>query len=148
MNRRLMIVSRDLDAAPRGVGRLWARYRQHTIAHVGHDAIRVDGDGEVERAAEAAVATLDPVILFARLLAFVSQTRECDPAVVVHRDLKIVSIDAGQFRDDDVLVGRLEEIDRRSPPCRAGSKTVQALLNGEQVSNRIPARERHRGIVP
>ena len=37
----------------------------------------------------------------------------------------------------------VEQIDGRRPAGRARGKPVQTLLDGEQVPNRIPARERH-----
>ena len=43
--------------------------RQHAVAKVRRDAVGVDGQRQLERAAEAAVAPLDAVVLLARNVA-------------------------------------------------------------------------------
>ena len=52
--------------------------------------------------------------------------------------------DARQFGGEDVRLGGLVQVDRWLPAGRPGRETVQALLDGEQVAQRIPAGKRHR----
>ena len=62
---------------------------------------------------------------------------------VVKVNLDRIAGDAGELGRDDVLAGSLVQIDGRFPPAMSGCESIQPLLNGQQVANRIPAREGH-----
>ena len=63
---------------------------------------------------------------------------------VVKADLDVVPLQPGQFRGEDVGVGGLVEIDRRRPAgALVARRAVHALLEREQIAQRIPAREGH-----
>src|SRR4051812_11657286 len=94
------------------------------------------------RACEGAVAALDEGEMLARAEARLALAGERQPPVV-KMNLDVAAGDAGKLRRDDVVVGRLVQIDRRFPPGMSGRESIQALLDGQQVANRIPAREGH-----
>jgi elongation factor P len=96
----------------------------------------------MERAAEGAAAAFHTVVLLAGCAPLAARARESQPPVV-HVNLDVVPGQAGKLRDDDVVIGCLMEIDGRVPALGPGSEPVQALLDGKQITERIPARERH-----
>ena len=77
----------------RRVGGLRTGDREDAVAQVGGDAVGVDRDGQLERAAEAAVAALDPVVLLAGRARSRRDAGERQPAVV-HVDLDVLAATA------------------------------------------------------
>src|SRR6185436_13905734 len=55
----------DVNTASAGALCLRARHRQDAVVEIGGNTIRVNGNREMKRPAEAAVAALDPVVLLA-----------------------------------------------------------------------------------
>jgi len=62
---------------------------------------------------------------------------------VVELDLNVFAAQAGHFSGENIALGSFEQIARRNPSFGARRKTFQPLLDGEQIANRIPQRERH-----
>ena len=127
------------------VGRLRQRHGEDAVLQIGGDALDVDRFRQRERAREAAVAALDPVVLLAGHV-FVRGAGAAraadDDAVVFGVDLDLVAGEARQFRGEDELGRRLVEIDRRRPARRVGAdELTELLVQREQVAQRIPARE-------
>lgn len=115
---------------------------EHAISKIGGDLIGVHRKRKLEGAAEAAVSAFEAVVLFAGNLTFPTLSRNLYPPVV-HLYVHVVSAKARQFRGDDVLVSGFVNVYRWSPAGWRGRKAVQALLNGQQIANRIPSRKRH-----
>lgn len=130
----------------RALDRLGTDDREHTVVEFSGDACGIDRQRKLERAAEGAVAALDAVVAFARRRPLVTNARN-GQAAVAHLNLQVLASEARQFSGQDVLVGRLVQVDRRGPPGHSWRKAVEVLLNGQQVANGIPAREGHVGIV-
>ena len=75
--------------------------------------------------------------------AFAPHAGERQPAVV-QVDLEVLALETGQFGGDHVVFGRFVQIDRRRPAARARAQTgPRPLLDGEEIADGIPARERH-----
>ena len=88
VNRPVMkcsVLLRDVDAAAAAVGRLRARHGQHAVAQIRGDAIRVNRNRKLERAAEAAVAALDAVVFLTGVRSRRTPAMR-EATVVVHRD--------------------------------------------------------------
>ena len=113
---------------------------------ISRDSIGVNGKWQLERAAERSVPALHTVILLAYRLALGPNTRQRQPAVE-HVDVQMLALEAGQLRGEDVLIGRLVQIDRRHPSRRPGRKAVEPLLDSKKVPNGVPTRERHRSML-
>ena len=64
-------------------------------------------------------------------------------SAVVQLDLNVFAAQAGHFSGEDIALGRFVQIARRNPSVGARGKTLQPLLDGEEIANRIPERERH-----
>jgi hypothetical protein len=62
------------------------------VVEIGGNAIGVNGNREMKRPAEAAVAALDPVVLLAVPLA--THAGHGEPAIVVQRDREILAADS------------------------------------------------------
>ena len=108
------------------------------------DAVAVDGKRQLERAAEAAVAALDAMILLARHVALAPRDPEIVSWPSLTLDLDVVARRGpGSSAVIDVFVGGFMDVDRRNPACGAGREPVEPLLDGQQIANRIPARKRH-----
>jgi len=130
----------------RGVRSFRTRDGQHAIAQVRSDAFAVNRQRQLKGAAERSVAALDAMILLAggRTLAACARHRE---PTVVKLDIDLAAGQPWHFSGDDVCVGGLVEINGRSPACGAGREAVQALLNREQVADRIPPGKGHLSTV-
>jgi hypothetical protein len=78
------------------------------------DAVAIDGKRQLERAAEAAVATFDTMVLLAWhvTLGPVTGNRE---VAVMDLDLDVAASDTGKLRHDHVLVGGFMDVNRRNP---------------------------------
>src|SRR5205809_7950090 len=99
-----VFVATDLDPARRGLGTLRNDDLQHAVAAACLDAFRVGAVGQREATVEAAVAALDarePVGLLRALAAALALDGE---DALVHRNLDVVGIVAGQVRIQDEAV--------------------------------------------
>src|SRR5882762_6713333 len=66
-----------------------------------------------------------------------------DPALF-SVDVDLLAREAGQLRGQDVVVRRFVEVDRWRPAGRVGAHQMPELfVKGEQIAQRIPAREGH-----
>ena len=88
------------------------------------------------------MAALETVELLAGDGAFLTRTGQGE-AAVAGLNVDVVSFDAWNFGGQDVGVGRFVEVNRGLPAGGPGRKTVQALLDREQIPERIPAGKRH-----
>jgi len=61
--------------------------------------------------------------------------------------LKVLLRQPRQLGGEHVFGRRLIQVDWGRPTGLTGGKTVEVLLYGQQVANRIPAREGHERIV-
>ena len=73
---------------------------------------------------------------------FASRARDRE-VVVPHFDLNVLPAKARYFRDEDVLCRGFVEVDRRHPSSWSRCKAIQSLLDGEEITNRVPSRKRH-----
>ena len=65
-------------------------------------------------------------------------------AAVVHADADLVARQAGQFSGDDERLGGLAQVHGRGPAMRSGGREpLDAVLDGDQVAEGIPAGKRH-----
>ena len=88
------------------------------------------------------MTTLDPVVLLAGADQVAPHAFQGEPALL---DVKVnvLSLEPGQFGRDHVVVGRFVNIDRWHPATPPRRKPVQAVLDGEEIADVIPAPERH-----
>src|SRR6478672_12960658 len=146
--RRLMKAKRratsaDVDAARRVAGRLGHGHREHAVAELGGDVVGTNRAGQREAAMERAVASLHPVVALARDIGLASRALQRELSVV-KPDVDVLAQEARQLSRDDEGVRGLVEIDRRGPASRFDARELlHPFLEGEQVAQRIPARESH-----
>src|SRR5262249_48363614 len=131
------------NAVGRRLGPLGTRHREDALAQVGGDASCIDRNRKLERAAERAVAALDQVVLLTGSNSSLATRPRKRETVVVELDVDVVAREAGEFRRQDIRVRRFEQIDARGPAGLTGGKTVQPLLNRQQVTERVPACKGH-----
>ena len=109
------------------------------------DAVGVDGGGQREPAEKRAVAAFDAMVLLAGHARRRPLSLELD-VTVEEPDLEILAGEPGQFGGEHVSIGRLVQVDRWRPARVTGlGEPVDPLLQGEQIAQRIPAREGHGG---
>src|SRR4029453_327648 len=143
-NRRRMSLA-DVDAPRTGAGRFGNGHREDTVAQIGGDAIDVNVGGEREAAEEGAVAALNAMETLARHVGLGPRPLQ-DQLAVVKPNLDVVSLQPWQLRGDDVSVRGLVEIDRRRPPrALVAREPLHALLEREEIAQRIPACKGHEG---
>ena len=69
-------------------------------------------------------------------------------AAVLHFNADLVAREAGEFGSDDKRIGRFTEVDRWCPALRPrGRQPLEAMLNREQVAERVPTCKCHIRIV-
>jgi hypothetical protein len=78
------------------------------------DAVAVDGKRKLERAAEAAVATFDTVVLLVWYVTFGPVTGNREVAIV-DLDVNVAASETGQLRRDHVLLDGFVDVNRRNP---------------------------------
>ena len=106
------------------------------------DAFGVDRMRQHERAAELAVAALDLVILLARDARFAAALQR--QPVVVHVDADLFARQARQLGGENERVRRFRTGRRQAPsPAAHGRKPLEAVLNADQIAERVPARKDH-----
>jgi hypothetical protein len=62
---------------------------------------------------------------------------------VLHVEVDIVALEPREFGRNHVVFGCFVDIDRWNPTACSWRKPVEAALNGEEIADRIPSRERH-----
>jgi len=142
----MKIVSAHVDSTGAAIARLGDRDRQDAVLEIGGDGVDLDDVGERKGAREAAVAALDAVVLLARdRAAWIGAARAAnDDATLFGVDVDLLPRQAWQLRGQDVVVHRFIEINRWRPAWRVGSNQMPELfVEGEQIAQRIPAREGH-----
>ena len=92
------------------------------------------------------MAALETVELLAGDGALLTRTGQGE-AAVAGLNVDVVSFDARNLGGQDVGVRGFIKVDRGLPASGPGRKTVQALLDREQIAKRIPAGKRHFRIV-
>src|SRR5262249_53959018 len=101
-----------------------------------------NGHGQFERACELALAALESMVLFEGRGTLAAKAGNGDRVVGrVHLDIRLEH--AWQLRGEDERVGSLVHVDGGSPAALSGRITVQALLNRQQIAQRIPSGKRH-----
>src|SRR5688572_32806102 len=101
----------------------------------------------MEGAAEAAVATLDTVVLLTDRYALPAHAGN-GHSPFMDPNVQILPADSGHFGCEEVLLGRFEDVHGGRPSGRPGRVAVESLLNGEQVADGIPAGKGHVKILP
>ena len=72
-----------------------------------------------------------------------------DDAPLLGVDVDLLARQPRQFRGEDVLVRRFVEVDRWGPAGRVGPDQMpEVFVEGEQIAQRIPAREGHVSSLP
>src|SRR5580765_2243553 len=143
MKARRRATSTDVDAARHAAGRLGYGHREHAVAELRGDVVGTHGTGQREAAMERAMAALHAVVPLARDIGLASRALQRELSVV-KPDVDVLAQEARQLGRDDEGVRGLVEIDRRRPASRFDAREpLHAFLEGEQVAQRIPARESH-----
>ena len=88
------------------------------------------------------MTALHTVVLLAGAGQVAPHAFERQPAVL-HVEVDVVALETGEFGGDHVVFGRFVNIDRRNPTAGSWRKPVEAALDGEEIADWIPARERH-----
>src|SRR5262245_4394434 len=97
----------------------------------------------MERAVERPMATFDAVELLAEALPLPPHARDRHSSFM-NADVEIFAAHSRHFgRDDELLRGFLD-VHGRHPAVRSGRIAVQALLDGQQVADGIPAGKGHK----
>ena len=85
---------------------------------------------------------LHAVVLLAGADEVASHAFQGQPTVL-HVEVDIIALEPGEFGGDHVMFGGFVDIDRRNPTAGSWRKPVEAALDGEEIADWIPARERH-----
>src|SRR5689334_6003440 len=80
--------------------------------------------------------------LFARHGPLLPHARQ-DEASVAALDVDLVAVHAGDFGGQDVRVRSFVEVDRGLPPSGTRREAVQALLDRQEIAERIPPCKGH-----
>ena len=62
---------------------------------------------------------------------------------LAHLNVHIIAAESRKLRRDDVFVHGFVHIDRGDPTRRGRCKSIETLLNGQQIAKRIPPRKGH-----
>ena len=88
------------------------------------------------------MAAFNLVILLARDARLAAALQR--QAVFVNVDSHLLAREAGQLGGEDERVGGLAEVDGRRPALRAVRReALEAMLDADQIAERVPARKDH-----
>ena len=102
----------------------------------------IDRERQLERPLKRAVAALEAMELFAGHWPLLPHAGQHE-AAVAGLDVDIVAVYSGDFGGEDVRLRRFVEIDRGLPSRGPWREAVQALLDREEIAERIPACKGH-----
>src|SRR5262245_13716903 len=88
------------------------------------------------------MAAFDSVVLLVRNIRLPALSGDLDlpfADLYVH----VVAAESRKLRRDDVFVHGFVHIDRGNPAGRSGRKSIETLLDGQQITERIPPRKGH-----
>src|SRR6185437_8222663 len=123
--------------ARRGFGTLRNRHLEHAVLADGLDAFRVGAVRQRETTIEQAMRALDArqlAVLLARFRLALALDRE---NALLHRDLDILRIDAGNVGEDGEAVVLFLDVDARRPLTGDDVRLI-GLLIGEKTVEHVP----------